>query len=86
MKAAVTGVGRAEGTARRAAVDGLVAAMKTGTSGTNPPGYDAIMIGFAPADRPRIAWGLIAEHAGKAEFEAARITREFLERVKSRLN
>ena len=85
MKAAVGNTGRAEGTARRAAVDGLVAAMKTGTSGTNPPGYDAIMIGFAPADNPRIAWGLVAEHAGKAEFEAARITKEFLERIKGRL-
>lgn len=83
MKAAALSAGRVEGTARRAAVEGLVAAMKTGTSGTSPPGYDALLIGFAPADNPRIAWGLIAEHAGKAEFEAARITKEFLERIKT---
>ncbi|HEY3175397.1 MAG TPA: penicillin-binding transpeptidase domain-containing protein [Candidatus Polarisedimenticolia bacterium] len=82
MMAAVT---QTEGTARRAAVDGLIAAMKTGTSGTNPPGYDALMIGFAPAEDPRIAWALVAEHAGKAEFEAARITKDFLGRIRDRV-
>ena len=85
MRAAVTGAGRAEGTARRAAVPGVDAAMKTGTSGKNPPGYDALVIGFAPAEKPIIAWGLVAEHAGKAEFEGARITGDFLKRIQARL-
>lgn len=73
------------GTARRAEVDGIEAAMKTGTSGENPPGFDAIVIGFAPAGAPTIAWAVVAEHAGKAEWEAARITREFLSRIRDRL-
>lgn len=85
MKAAVAGAGRTEGTARRAAVKGMTAAMKTGTSGRRRPGYDALVIGFAPADRPVIAWGLAADHAGKAEFEGARITGEFLKRIRHRL-
>ncbi len=73
------------GTGRRAAVEGITLALKTGTSGENPPGYDAIVIGFAPAESPRIAWGIIAEGAGKAELEGARITREFLSAVASHL-
>ena len=73
------------GTARRASVDGLTAAIKTGTSGTNPPGLDALVIGFAPAERPAIAWALVAQSAGKAELEGARITRELLSRVKASL-
>ncbi|HZI95516.1 MAG TPA: penicillin-binding transpeptidase domain-containing protein, partial [Patescibacteria group bacterium] len=85
MKAAVSGVGKAEGTARRAAVEGLVAAMKTGTSGSSAHGLDALVIGFAPADKPVIAWALVAEHAGKAELEGARITGDFLKRIRNRL-
>jgi len=82
MIRAVTG---AEGTARRAAVEGVEPAMKTGTSGENPPGYDALVIGFAPVSDPSIAWAVVAEHAGKAELEGARITREFLARIKDLL-
>lgn len=78
MRAAVTSP---RGTARRAAAHGVEAAVKTGTSGRVPPGYDALVIGFAPADHPVIAWALIAERAGKAEWEGARITREFLTRA-----
>ncbi len=81
----VEAVKGAEGTARRAALEGLETAMKTGTSGENPPGYDALVIGFAPASSPSIAWAVVAEHAGKAEWEGARITREFLLRVKGLL-
>jgi peptidoglycan glycosyltransferase len=72
----------ANGTGRRAAVDDLSTAMKTGTSGKNPPGYDALVIGFAPAEDPAIAWGLIGENAGKAQLAGTRITREFLVRAK----
>jgi len=80
MQAAVTS---SSGTARRASVAGLSSAMKTGTSGKNPPGYDALVIGFAPAEKPRIAWALVAQGAGKAEWEGARITRAFLEKARS---
>jgi len=73
------------GTGRRAAVDGLSLAIKTGTSGKSPR-LDAMVIGYAPADSPRIAWALVAEGAGKAELKGARITHEFLSRIASRLN
>ena len=82
MQGAVTS---RSGTARRASVDGLAIAMKTGTSGKNPPGYDAIVIGFAPAQKPRVAWALVAQRAGRAEWEGARIMRAFLEKAKSAL-
>jgi peptidoglycan glycosyltransferase len=82
MQAAVR---QPRGTARRAAVEGLTLAVKTGTSGDNPPGYDALVIGYAPAESPVIAWALVAQHAGKAEWEGARITRDFLRRVQGRL-
>lgn len=72
------------GTGRRAAVDGIPLAIKTGTSGKSPR-LDAIVIGYAPADSPRIAWALVAEGAGKAELKGARITRDFLTRIASRL-
>jgi peptidoglycan glycosyltransferase len=82
MQAAVTS---SSGTARRASLAGLSTAMKTGTSGKNPPGYDALVIGFAPAEKPVIAWAVVAQGAGKAEWEGARITRAFLEKAKPAL-
>ncbi|MFQ5700287.1 MAG: penicillin-binding transpeptidase domain-containing protein [Acidobacteriota bacterium] len=81
----VASVSSPRGTARRAAIKGLHLAMKTGTSGSNPPGHDALVVGFAPSENPRIAWGLIAEAAGKAEWEGAHITRRFLEMIATRL-
>jgi cell division protein FtsI/penicillin-binding protein 2 len=83
MQAAVTS---SSGTARRASVAGLSSAMKTGTSGKNPPGYDALVIGFAPAEKPVIAWAVVAQGAGKAEWEGARITRAFLEKAKTAIS
>jgi len=73
------------GTARRARVEGLSAAMKTGTSGTRPPGLDGLLIGFAPAEKPAIAWALVAQGSGKAELVGARIVKDFLERIRGRL-
>jgi cell division protein FtsI/penicillin-binding protein 2 len=70
-----------EGTGRRAAVAGLPIAMKTGTAGEGGNGYNAIIIGFAPAKNPRVAFSIFVEHSGKAEFEAARITKLFLESI-----
>jgi penicillin-binding protein A len=70
-----------EGTGRRAAVSGLPIAMKTGTAGEGATGYNAIIIGFAPANNPKVAFSVFVEHSGKAEFEAARITKLFLESI-----
>jgi len=39
------------------------------------------VIGFAPARSPRVAWALVAEGAGKAQIEGARITQEFVRRI-----
>lgn len=70
-----------DGTGRRAAVDGFPFAMKTGTSGKGDTGYDAIVIGFGPVPDPKIAFAIVLEHAGKAEFEGARVTKLFLESI-----
>jgi len=73
------------GTGRRVVVDGLPIAIKTGTSGKREFGLDSVIIGFAPADSPKIAFCLYAHSAGKAELEGTRIVREFLLRVRDRL-
>ena len=70
-----------EGTGRRAAIQGFPFAMKTGTAGEGANGYNAVVIGFGPTPDPKIAFAIVLEHAGKAEFEGARITRLFLESI-----
>jgi len=71
------------GTGRRAAVPGLRFAMKTGTAGEREPGLNTVIFGFAPLDDPEVAFGFVAEHAGKAELEGARIVRDFLSTVRN---
>lgn len=73
------------GTGRRAAVEGLPLAMKTGTAGRRVPGYDALIMAFAPAQRPEIAIGVIAEHVGPAEFVGAKIAHDFFQAVAPKL-
>lgn len=70
-----------EGTGRRAALISFPIAMKTGTAGKGVVGYDAVVMGFGPVPNPKIAFAVFLEHAGKAEFEGARITRLFLESI-----
>jgi len=73
------------GTGRRAPVDGISLAMKTGTAGSKANGkLQALILAFAPAEQPRIAFGIIAEDAGPAEFAGAKIAHDFLESVKPR--
>jgi penicillin-binding protein A len=74
-------VNNPEGTGRRAAVAAFPMAMKTGTAGKGAVGYDAVVIGFGPVPNPKVAFAVFLEHAGKAEFEGARITRLFLESI-----
>ncbi|PWT88975.1 MAG: hypothetical protein C5B54_09705 [Acidobacteria bacterium] len=71
-----------DGTGHRAAVDGFPFAMKTGTAGDATKGFNAIVVGFAPVPDPKIAFSIVLEHAGKAEFEGARVTKLFLESIK----
>ncbi|HWW60060.1 MAG TPA: penicillin-binding transpeptidase domain-containing protein [Thermoanaerobaculia bacterium] len=82
MKAVVT---RDRGTGRRAAIDGMSIALKTGTAGKQENGYHALIIAFAPADAPKIAFALVAEESGPAEFAGAKIARDFLVSVSPRL-
>ncbi|MGH9458721.1 MAG: penicillin-binding transpeptidase domain-containing protein [Thermoanaerobaculia bacterium] len=74
LRAVVTDV---RGTGRRAALPNVDLAMKTGTAGDVVGGYDSVVLAFAPAQRPRIAIGMIAENAGPAELAGAAIVRDF---------
>lgn len=74
-------VSRPTGTGRRAAVKGISMAVKTGTAGQREDGFNALLIGFAPVENPKIAFALIAENAGPAEFAAAKIAHDFVSAV-----
>jgi len=68
-----------KGTGRRAVVDGVPMAMKTGTAGERANGgLEALIVAFAPVDHPRIAFGIIAEDAGPAEYAGAKIAHDFV--------
>lgn len=75
----------AKGTGRRAPVTGISMAMKTGTAGERKSGLEALILAFAPVESPRIAFGVIAEDAGPAEFAGAKIAHDFLEAMSPRL-
>ena len=75
----------AKGTGRRAPVAGISLAMKTGTAGERKSGLEALILAFAPVQSPKIAFGVIAEDAGPAEFAGAKIAHEFLEAMSPRL-
>jgi peptidoglycan glycosyltransferase len=83
MEAVVTD---AKGTGHRALLPGISVAMKTGTAGDRKNGLDAVILAFAPAESPRIAFGIIAEDAGPAELAGAKIAHDFLEAMRPRLN
>jgi membrane carboxypeptidase/penicillin-binding protein len=82
MEAVTTG----RGTGRRAPVEGLSLAMKTGTAGERKNGLEALILAFSPVDKPKIAFGVIAENAGPAEFAGAKIAHDFLQRMKPRIH
>ena len=73
------------GTGHRAPVEGLSIAMKTGTAGERKGGLEALIMAFSPVDKPKIAFGVIAENAGPAEYAGAQIAHDFLEKMRSRL-
>jgi peptidoglycan glycosyltransferase len=72
-----------KGTGRRAAMEGLPFAMKTGTAGQRQSGLNAVVFGYAPLVDPQVAFAFVAEHAGKAELEGARIVKDFLSTVRN---
>jgi peptidoglycan glycosyltransferase len=74
----------AEGTGRGIETPGLHIAGKTGTA-ENPFGAShSWFIGFAPADRPRLAFAVIVEHGGYGSTAAAPIARDLLLLAKER--
>ena len=76
---------REKGTGKRAPVEGLPLALKTGTAGKREAGFNAQIVAFAPVDQPKIAFAVIAEDSGPAEFAGAKIAHDFLEGIKGRL-
>jgi len=86
VRAMVAVATKPKGTGRRAPVEGLTMAMKTGTAGSRQQGgLESVILAFAPADNPRIAFAMIAEDAGPAEFAGAKIAHDFLAAMKGRL-
>ncbi len=81
-----------EGTARRAALPDVQVAGKTGTAQVykhsagidadklpKPERDHAWFVGYAPAERPRIAFAIVVEHGGHGGTSAAPIARKVLE-------
>lgn len=85
VRAMVAVVTKPKGTGRRAEINGVSMALKTGTAGKRENGYQAVIMAFAPVQSPRIAFGIIAEGAGPAEFAGAKIAHDFLVQIQQRL-
>jgi penicillin-binding protein A len=85
IAAMVSTVTRDEGTGRRADIDGVSLALKTGTAGKREEGYHAIIMAFAPVEQPKVAFALIAENSGPAEYAGAKIAHDFLAAIADRL-
>ena len=82
MRAVVTS---AEGTGRRAAVEGVTLALKTGTAGNEATRYHALILAFAPLENPKLAFGIIVESAGSSEYVAAKMAHDFVSAMRPRL-
>lgn len=67
-----------KGTGTRARVDSMSIAIKTGTAGEKRLGFDAIIMGFFPAHKPRYAFGFRLERGGKAQVQGAYFLKDFL--------
>ena len=72
------------GTARRAKIESIVVAGKTGTA-QNPHGEDhSVFIAYAPFDNPKIALSVFIENAGFGGTWAAPIASLMIEKYLSR--
>jgi peptidoglycan glycosyltransferase len=72
------------GTARSAAIPGIQVAAKTGTAqlGTTPPSSHAWMIGFAPAEAPRVAVAVLVQgQPGVSEVTGGRVAGPIVRQV-----
>ncbi len=70
-----------KGTARRARVDFVQTALKTGTAGERP--FDSIVIGFFPVEQPKVALAFYLDKGGKCEINGARVVKRLMEQVKA---
>lgn len=71
-----------EGTGQRARVEGVSIAAKTGTA-QNPRGEPhAWFVGYAPADKPKVALVVLIEHGGHGGYAAADITKKVMEFIR----
>ncbi len=70
-----------QGTGRRARLDAVCVAAKTGTAGSSADGLDAILIGYFPCARPRYAFAFRLEGGGRAELNGATLLHDFLLRL-----
>ncbi len=70
-----------KGTARRARVDFVQTALKTGTAGERP--FDSVVIGFFPLENPKVALALYLDKGGKCEINGARVVKRLMEQVKA---
>jgi penicillin-binding protein 2 len=69
-----------EGTGRRAAVEGIAIAGKTGTAEVGGGRNDhAWFVGFVPAEAPRYAFAVVLEHGGSGGATAAPLAKSFIE-------
>jgi hypothetical protein len=66
------------GTGKRARIDFVKVALKTGTAGNKKLGLDAVLTGFFPADKPQYAFAFRLERVGKAEWRGALFLKDFL--------
>ena len=77
-KAMIDVIENKKGTGRRSKVNFVKVALKTGTSGKRKFGFDSVLIGFFPAEKPQYAFAFRLERAGKAELTGANFLKDFL--------
>jgi len=67
-----------KGTGRRAKVDFMKIGIKTGTSGKKKLGFDSVITGFFPFEKPRYSFAFRLERGGKAEYNGAIFLQRFI--------
>ncbi len=67
-----------KGTGRRAKVDFMEIGIKTGTSGKKKLGFDSVITGFFPFEKPRYSFAFRLERGGKAEYNGALFLHDFI--------
>ncbi|MFC4060666.1 penicillin-binding transpeptidase domain-containing protein, partial [Planomonospora corallina] len=80
LTAMMTGVTGPGGTGRAAAVPGVAVAAKTGTA-ENAGRDHAVFTGFAPAEEPRVAVGVVVEGGGSGGRVAAPVAKAIMQAV-----